>query len=241
MKITTPLPLPDSIEAILRDHEEWLRDPTKGIQADLSHRDLARGDFSRRNLRGVNFSGSVLWGVDFTDADLTGAELSNTVLKYSILRGAILSGVKGIESPINFISGFQKTPEGIIVYKYIGRKSEMPPPPHWKIQQGEILTETVNPDRGCLSRSSGIYVASLEWVKGYMLWLHQRDIWEGVWQCLIRWEWLPGIIVPFYSDGEFRTEKLELLKELSFMEVDQEAAQRVMYNDLTKEDVEQWY
>lgn len=239
MKVTNLISPPEAIEAILRDHEEWLRDPTKGKQADLSGRDLTRMDFSRRNMRGVKLSGSVLWGVDFTDADLTGAELCNTVLKYAILRGTNLSGAKVLESPIDFISGFQKTPEGIIVYKYFA--SEMSPPSHWKIEQGAIITETVNPDRGCLARSSGIYVASLEWVKGYLMWLHQRDTWTGVWKCLIRWEWLPGVIVPFYSDGEFRTERLELINELNIMDVYKAPAQRVMYNDLSKEMVERWY
>lgn len=240
MKVTAIIPLPESVESILRDHEKWLDNSTSGKQADLSNLNLTRMNFSRRDMRKVNLSGSTLWGADFTDTKLNEADLCDTVLKYTILRGANLSGAKGIESQIDFISSFQKTPKGIIVYKYFGR-NEMDLPLHGEVRPGAIIKETVNPDRGCLASSSGIYVASLEWVKGYVTWLHQQNSWIGIWRCLIRWEWLPGIIVPFYSDGEFRTERLELLEEVSILEVDQAKTKYVMYNDLLPEDIYRWY
>ena len=64
-----------------------------------------------------------------------------------------------------------------------------PSNPNWVIRAGSIIEENVNRNRtescGC-----GINVATLDWVKangGY-----EKDIWE----CLIKWEWLPDVVVP---------------------------------------------
>ena len=77
------------------------------------------------------------------------------------------------------------------------------PPESWIIEKNSIITETVNPDRGT-ECGSGVNVATLEWVK--------ENFKGKIWKCLIRWEWLPGVIVPFSTDGKIRCEKLELIK-----------------------------
>ena len=66
-----------------------------------------------------------------------------------------------------------------------------------------MITEVVNPlptvDCAC-----GVNVATLDWVKRHG---GDRPIWRG----LIRWEWLPGVVVPYNTDGKFRCGKVELL------------------------------
>lgn len=32
-----------------------------------------------------------------------------------------------------------------------------------------------------------------------------------IWKVLIRWEWLPGVVVPYHTNGKVRCERVELL------------------------------
>lgn len=70
--------------------------------------------------------------------------------------------------------------------------------------EGYAGEETVNFDR-CTECGSGINVAPLEWVKTY----YPNDL---IWKVLIRWEWLPGVCVPYESNGKIRCERVELLE-----------------------------
>lgn len=124
-------------------------------------------------------------------ANLSGANLS----------GADLRRAEGLLSSIDFLSkNFEKTNEGYIAYKTFN--STYPAPSYWKIEAGEIISENVLFDR-CEECGCGINVAPLEYVK---------DNYEGdIWKILIRWEWLPGVCVPYNSDGVIRCERAELL------------------------------
>ena len=88
------------------------------------------------------------------------------------------------------------------MYKTFG--SQYKSPESWKIKAGSVITETVNPDR-CTDCGSGINVAPIDWVKK-----NYPD--NPIWKCLIRYEWLAGVIVPFNTDGKIRCEKLELVE-----------------------------
>ena len=128
---------------------------------------------------------------------LSGAKLSDANLS-----GADLSGSHGMLDAINYMEAhFERTDEGYIVYKTFGENYSAPE--LWKIEPGEIIEETVNCDRttecGC-----GINVAPLEWVR--------RNGRNHPYKLLIRWEWLPGVVVPYNTDGKIRCSKAQILE-----------------------------
>ena len=155
--------------------------------ANLSGADLSGADLSGANLRRANLSDA-----DLSDADLSDADLSD----------ANLSGSQGLLDAINYMeANFERTDEGYIVYKSFNENYSAPD--SWKIELGEIIEETVNCDRttecGC-----GINVAPLEWVR--------RNGRNQPYKLLIRWEWLPGVVVPYNTDGKIRCSKAQILE-----------------------------
>ena len=144
---------------------------------------------------------------DLSDADLSGADLrranlSDADLSGADLRRADLSGAKGLLDAINYMEAhFERTDEGYIVYKSFNENYIVPE--SWKIEPGSIIEETVNCDRttecGC-----GINVAPLEWVR--------RNGRNHPYKLLIRWEWLPGVVVPYNTDGKIRCSKAQIIE-----------------------------
>ena len=123
---------------------------------------------------------------------LSGADLS----------GANLSGAKGLLDAINYMeANFERTDEGYIVYKSFNENYSAPE--SWKIEPGEIIEEAVNCDRTTECRC-GINVAPLEWVR--------RNGCNQPYKLLIRWEWLPGVVVPYNTDGKIRCSKAQILE-----------------------------
>ena len=135
-------------------------------------------------------------------AVLSGCDLRDSDLSDSDLRDSDLSDSKGMVSPIRYMEeNFDRSVDGYIAYKtfntiYIA-------PSRWILQPGAVIEETVNTNRtdecGC-----GINVAPLDWVREN----HKGDIWK----VLIRWEWLPGVCVPYNTDGKIRCERVELIE-----------------------------
>ena len=165
--------------------------------ADLSDADLRCADLSDADLSDADLSGANLRCADLSDADLRCADLSD-----ANLRCADLSGSKGLLDAINYMEAhFERTDEGYIVYKTFGENYSAPE--SWKIEPGEIIEETVNCDRttecGC-----GINVAPLEWVR--------RNGCNQPYKLLIRLEWLPGVVVPYNTDGKIRCSKAQILE-----------------------------
>jgi hypothetical protein len=154
--------------------------------------DIHRADLRGANLIGANLSGADLRGADLRGADLIGANLI----------GANLSGAKGLPNSIDFFEQFEKTPYGVICYKSFNFNYQ--PNKDWKTQPGAIIEENVNyhrtQDCGC-----GVNVATLEWVKENA---NNGDIWK----CLIKWEWMSGVVVPYATDGKFRAERVQLIE-----------------------------
>ena len=151
----------------------------------------------RANLRSANLSGANLRSANLRCADLRSANLSGANLS-----DANLSGAKELLSAINFIDAhFERVADGYIVFKTFD--SQYKSPESWKIEAGSVITETVNPDR-CTECGSGINVAPLDWVKSN----YKGDIWK----CLVRFEWLAGVIVPLNTDGKIRCERVELVE-----------------------------
>ena len=119
---------------------------------------------------------------------------------------ADLSGAGGITSAINYMQNHFKTcSKGYVAYKTFGK--HYPPSPTWKIQKGSVIQEVVNPNRqnqcGC-----GINVAPFDWVQ-------ENCPGKEVWAVLIEWAWLPGVIVPYNTDGKIRCERVRLLRKVT--------------------------
>ena len=171
---------------------------------NLSYADLSGANLSYAGLRGANLRNADLSGANLSYAGLSGADLSYADLSDADLSYADLSGARNVLAQIDFIkNNFETTKDGVIVYKTFNSVYE--PPEKWVIQQGSVITENVNFDRtndcGC-----GINVAPLKWVK-------KKDYGKkDIWKCLIRWEWLCGVCVPYNTDGKIRCEKLELIE-----------------------------
>ena len=232
---------PEQLKEIIESHGRWLLDSTKGKKADLRDSDLSYsnlsgsnlsyGNLSYSNLRGSNLSGSNLSGSDLSGSDLSYSNLSGSNLSYSNLRGSDLSGsnlsysnlrgsnlsysnlrgsdlsgVKGFPDhtkQFDFLSKLERTAEGYICYKTFGEKCKAPD--NWKIEEGSIIEEFT--DMSMFQTSShGINVATFDWVK--------RETRGDIWKCLIKFEWLIGAVIPFYTDGNFRASRVQLLENI---------------------------
>lgn len=149
------------------------------------------------------FQGLDLSGIKVVAADLRRANLSAADLRRADLSDADLSAAKNVPSAIEYLeANFETTTDGYIAYKTFGR--HYPPNSNWIIKAGSVLSEVVNPDRGT-DCGSGINVARRGW----------GDFGGGtLWKVLIRWAWLPGVIVPFGTDGKIRCERVELIEEV---------------------------
>src|SRR5690606_6400777 len=114
-----------------------------------------------------------------SNVNLSRANLSGAYLGGANLNGANLSGAEGLLNPIEYIEkNFEKTNEGIIVYKSFGE--HYVPNPNWEIAEGSIIEEVVNP-LPAVKCGCGINVATKEWV--------ERECYNQIWECLIKWEW----------------------------------------------------
>lgn len=168
---------------------------------DLSGADLSYSNLTAANLAGTNLTNAVLCGADLYNANLMDCNLEETNLTRANVRHTILNGAKNMQSPINYLKEhFEFTEEGLIAYKVFGHIYSTPS--YWKIEKGSVITENCDFNRidlcGC-----GIHVATFNWVT------HKCK--GEVWKVLIRWEWLPGVVVPYDTDGKIRCEKCELV------------------------------
>ena len=201
----------EDIKEILRLHNIWVVGLEGGHRADFSGIDLQKANFSYKDLTGICFKNSDLTKATFegsncSHVDFSGANCIGTDFDSSNLRDANLSGVTGLLSPIEFLkNNFECLPSlGYIAYKTFNNTYKAPDT--WKIGMNSILTESVNrfPTDTC---GSGINVATLDWVKKYY-----RD--GVIWRVLIKWEWLPGVVVPYNTVGKIRCEKVMLLNRV---------------------------
>ena len=172
--------------------------------ADLRRANLSGANLSDANLSGANLSGANLSGANLRRANLSGADLSDANLSGANLSDADLSGLQGMLDAINYMEAhFERTDDGYIVYKSFN--SSYDAPDRWKIEPGEVIEEVANPDRTC-ECGCGINVAPLEWVR--------NDNYNQPYKLLIRWEWLPGVVVPYNTDGKIRCSKAQILESV---------------------------
>jgi hypothetical protein len=184
------------LSRVLAEHGKWLLGD-EGTMADLSRANLARADLSRANLGGAYLSGADLGGANLGGADLGGANLG----------GANLSRATGLIDPCEWLEqNFEASADGIVVYKRIG-PTEYPAPDTWSIKPGSVLTEVVNP-LPTMSCACGVNFGTRGWCEG-----HYRG--AALWRCVIRWGWLPGVVVPYNTDGKARCSRLELVERVA--------------------------
>lgn len=180
--------------------------------ANLENSDLSLADLKGAYLTAANLCDADLYLASLRDTDLTWtilrnanlirADISNSILKITDLRYANLSRSKGLLDPIKYLElNFEKTNEGYIVYKSF--EANIAPSYHLNIEQGLIIEEIVNPDRTCVY-GSGIEVASRELIK------NNKN--KNIFKLLIRWEWLPGVVVPYNTNGYIRCSKAQILE-----------------------------
>ena len=171
-------------------------------RADLSGADLSYANLYRADLYGADLSYANLYRADLYGADLSGATLCSANLSDANLSGADLSCATGLLNPIDYLAEkFERTEDGYVVYKVFNGSYALPT--KWKVEPGEIITEEVNFCRanecGC-----GINAAPLEWVK-------RKYPGRDIYNLLIKWEWLAGVVVPYNTDGKIRCARAQII------------------------------
>jgi hypothetical protein len=184
--------------------------------ANLSGADLSRANLSGADLSWADLSGADLSGADLSGADLSRANLSRANLSWADLSGADLSGANLSGANLSWANGlknfgalewfrksFKRTKRGVIVYKCFG--GSYPANPAWKIEPGSVISENCGPmptdDCAC-----GVNFATKAWVE-------REYPGKAIWRCLIPFAWLPGVVIPWNTDGKARCSKLILLRE----------------------------
>jgi len=173
-------------------------------ESDLRESDLRGADLCGTNLREADLRKADLRKADLCKADLRGADLSGANLRGADLRGADLSGCRGLISPIEYMEkNFEKAEDGYICYKIFSNIYATPD--YWEIKNGSIISEVVNPYR-TVDCACGVNVGTLDWVR------ENNSSNANIWKCIIEWKWLPGVVVPYNTDGKIRCEKVKLLE-----------------------------
>ena len=177
----------EELQKILKNHKKWLDEKPEGIKAILS---------------GANLTGS-----DLSGANLSGADLRSADLRRANLRRANLSGAIGILDQKSWLNNnFKKTDDGYIVYKRIG-DTQYSTPNYWIIKLGEYITEIVNTNRSDMC-GCGVNFGTKEWCEDNY---KSADLWE----CLLEFEDLCDLTVPYNTDGKARCGRLKLIKKIS--------------------------
>jgi hypothetical protein len=213
----------EQLAEILQKHKMWVDGEEGGERADLRGTNLRSADLRCTNLRYADLRSADLRSADLHYANLSYADLRSADLRYANLsyanlsyadlryanlssadlRSADLSDAKNLVSSINYMEAyFERTAEGYIAYKTFNSSYEAPE--RWTIAPGSVIDEVVNECRTTMC-GSGINVAPLEWVR------HEYPG-KTIWKVLIRWEWLPGVCVPYNTDGKIRCERVELVE-----------------------------
>lgn len=165
---------------------------------------LVSCNFQGARLRGATFAGAHLAGCKFHGVDLTAVKLAGAAAA-----GCDFSGATGLlDAPGWMEANFDKDAEGYLVYKRCGSgRTQFPPPERWKFEPGAVLTERVNPspfdDCGC-----GVNF-------GTRAWCERNYDTADLWLCRLAWRDLPGLVVPYATDGKARCGRLTLLENLT--------------------------
>ena len=174
--------------------------------ANLSEAKLYRANLSGANLSEADLSKANLSMADLSMANLSEADLSGTKLSGADLSKANLSKAKGVQTSESFMSQFNRTTEGVVVFKRIGN-TNYSPPSSWALNPGSVISEVVNPYRTTMC-GCGVNFGTLKWCNAN----YQSS---ALWKCLIRWIDLADVVVPFGTDGKARCGRMTLLEKVN--------------------------
>lgn len=170
-----------------------------------------RARFNYTSLRNCRFlyctlEEASLFRCDLYSASFFASDLTECVIESDVSH-TDMSCVKGILSSSDWMkANLQKIEEGYVVYKAVGNTT-FDPPKSWVVGKGCVLEEVVNPCRneacGC-----GVNFGTARWVWSNYAYSHY-------WKCLIRWEDLPDVVIPYNTDGKGRCARLYLLEQIS--------------------------
>ena len=198
----------EELKIILDKHNDYLH-RSCGEQANLRAADLRFADLGSADLRAADLRYANLCSANLRYADLRSADLGSAALRAANLRSADLgsadlrsadlSGCKGLLDPIEWMARhLKKNRHGYLAYKSFN--SRFPPPDYWVIKEGEEISEVVNP-LPTLDCACGVNVSTRGW----------GDLRGDIWEVLIRWVWLPSVVVPYNTSGKFRCGRVKLL------------------------------
>jgi hypothetical protein len=164
---------------------------------------INRASFCKANLTEASFRGGAFRNCSFKQANLAHVNFTDTTF-----RDCDWSESKGLLDAAQWLRDtFECDDLGIIVYKAIGETFK-PRPLHWQIAPGSFLEEVVNFDRfeecGC-----GVNFGTRAWITQNLC---RHTYSYDIWRCRIRWTDLPGVVVPYNTDGKARCSRLELLR-----------------------------
>jgi len=194
-------------------------------EANLTDANLYKANLYKANLSGANLYKADLSYTNLTDANLSRANLTDANLSRANLTDANLSGCKGLLNPKDWMNNnFKKTEKGYIVYKAIG-ETYYKTPKYWEIKEDSYIEEICNQNRtnpdGC-----GINFATKDRVQNEF-----KNKKYDLWECLLEWEDLINVCVPYNTDGVIRCRRLKLLKIINKEnEIVMEDKERKCYN-----------
>jgi hypothetical protein len=203
----------EQLKAILVAHAEYLKTGDESKRANLSRADLSRANLSRADLSWANLSEADLSWANLSRADLSWANLSranlsranlrSANLRSADLRSADLSGAKNVFDPVAYVAeNFKRVRGGIEVWKRIGGQYAVPE--SWVIEAGAEISEVVNPLPTC-DCACGVNVGTETWCRG-------NYVGAPLWRCLVKWEWLPSMVVPYNTTGKVRVGRVKLIE-----------------------------
>lgn len=164
------------------------------------------GDFSKASFEGSTIRNTSFIKCDFTFTSFENVKFENVRFISCSFNGTNFKGSTGLSSPIDIIAGnYEKTENGYIGYCAFDKAPE----------PGQIFTETVNTNR---STPSGIHVMTKE----YIDWIY-KDKETGndkrtrykkveIWEVIIPFEYLSGVVTPFDFHGEIYCERVKVTK-----------------------------
>ena len=166
----------------------------------------------------VNFKASIfeeckikpfsIYDCDLNNAKFAKCELRDCFIVDCNFGASNFSQTEGLHSQTTILENkFEKTDEGYICYKIFDLYHT--PPETWDIEEGSIITEVVNQTRS-VACAAGIHVGDRAWMKHTT---ETRDTKE-IWKCLIKFEWLADVCVPFSNEGKIRVGKLKILERV---------------------------
>jgi len=199
---------------------------------DVEYTDMSLSNFQKSHFEYVTFHNCNLEGSNFNFIKMSKTEFENSNLNKSSFKNTIFndyisifkcdvhstdfSRSTGLLNPIDDLSeNFEWNSDGMIVYKIFDHY--MPSVwPHLK-KPGDILTEEPNYDR-TLACGCGINVGNREWFlkqKKEESFDRVPDFCQDFWECLIKFRWLSGVIVPYKHYGQIRCSRIQLIKKFS--------------------------